>query len=238
MNIQTIVTVVAALAAGVLGAVVVGPGSAPPPAVDGADLIELRTEMQELARTNRRLQERLDVLETRPAVVHVPAAPAEVAAETVREVEVEPPPPVADRNERPVVLKEQVSEALQAIRAEEERQREEDREKRRQERTEEQLARLAQELGLNAYQTNQLRDAMAKQREKWDAARESVRENGDWEGIRTAMEKVREEMNVTLGTFMTREQIDKFNESARGFRGFGGPGRGDRGGPGRGGRGF
>ncbi|MFG0315857.1 MAG: hypothetical protein ACF8XB_01190 [Planctomycetota bacterium JB042] len=237
MNIQTIVTVVAALAAGVLGAVVVGPGSAPPPAVDGADLIELRTEMQELARTNRRLQDRLDVLETRPAVVQMPAAPVELAAETVREVEVEPPPPVARRDEPPVVLKEQVSEALQAIRAEEERQRDEEREKRRQERSEEQLARLAQELGLNAYQTNQLRDAMAKQREKMEAARDSLRENRDWEGMRTAMEKVREEMNVALGTFMTQEQIDKYHESTRGFRGGRGD-RGDRGGPGRGGRGF
>src|SRR5690606_4295185 len=136
MNIQTIVTVVAALAAGVLGAVVVHPGDAPPPVSEGRELLELRDEVRELARTDRLLLDRVEILETRPAVAQVPAAsPLETAASApaVRELEREPVAaasgPIAD----PAVFQEQVTEALQAIRAQEEKEREEEREQRRKE---------------------------------------------------------------------------------------------------------
>lgn len=237
MNVQTIVTVVVALAAGVLGAVVVSPGDAPG-GVDGVDIHELQTEIDQLARANERLVERLDTLESRPPIVQMATPTQALAAETVREVEEEPTHAAAAPVTNPVVLKEQVSSALEAIRADEERERDEEREKRRQERFEEQLAKLSKDLGLNLYQTNQLRSAMTQQTAKFEGLRDVMRETGDFGQMREMAGTLRDEMNTTLATFMNQEQIDKYNESNGGFRGFGGRGgRGGRDGGDGGGRG-
>ena len=235
MNIQVIVCVVAALAAGVLGAVVVSPGEGPA-ATGSTELVELRAQIDDLDRANAALLNRLETLEGRPAIVAMPTET--VDASPLREVEAASEKVAAtDSGFDAAAFQAQVNAALTAIRAEEDRVKEEEREKRNKERFDEQLEKLAKELGLNAYQTIELSTAIDRQKERLETARDAMRDSGDWDGMRTAMGEIRDQLTQEIGNFMTQEQVDKFGENSRSLmRGFGGD-RG-RGGGGGGRRGF
>ena len=235
MNVQLIVCVVAALAAGVLGAVVVSPGDAPASGAS-ADVVELRAQLEDLSRANEELMNRLETLEGRPPVVAMPTDAVADAA-PMREVEATPASAPRESGVSAASFQAQVNEALKAIRAQEERERDEEREKRRQERFDEALQKMAEALNLNAYQTGELRAAIERQSERMETARDAMRDSGDWDGMRTAMGEIRDQLTQELGNFMTQEQVDKFGENSRSLmRGIGGFDRGGRGGGGGGGR--
>jgi hypothetical protein len=242
MKQQMILTLVAGLVGGALGAALLGtvlsaPSSEPTGTV-GLALVEER--LDDLARQNEQLREQIGRIEDRPLMT----APVRT--------DVEPealPSPEEDRivemledlqrsngktESLPENFKLQVSSALEQIRAEEEAKREKQREEARLERRERQLQQLAEKLGMDAYQTNEMRVTLAKQEEAMQKARETIRDSGDWTSMRDTMRTVREETIRSVSLFLTPTQVAQFEESANdfGFRGGDRAGRGGRGGGG------
>lgn len=98
--------------------------------------------------------------------------------------------------------------------------------------------RLAEELGLDAVQTDQLAKVMTETNEARNAFFQEMRENGTWDrdAIREGMETLRTDESEKLGDFLTPTQLEQYSAQSNTFGGgFGGGGR--RGGSGGGGTG-
>lgn len=128
-----------------------------------------------------------------------------------------------------------VSDALQAIRDQEDLDRDEARELRREERLEERLAAVATELSLDTYQQQQLGDAARLSMEAMDTTMNEARESGDWGSMRDVMETSRTSFEAATSLFLNMDQQASFTEMG-GLRTLGGFGGGPGGG-GFGGRG-
>lgn len=93
---------------------------------------------------------------------------------------------------------------------------------------EERSKRLAEELGLDAVQTDQLAKVMTETSEARNHYFREMREAGTWdrEAIREGMETLRTEESAKLETFLTPTQLEQYNEQSNSFggRGFGGGG--------------
>lgn len=248
MKMQLLLSLAAAVVGGVAGAIVVGSGESEPIST-GPSLVEiaaLENRLDDLARQNDRLQDQIDRLEVMPSV-----------AEPVRAVVDAESPPTEEQQKIAAMLRElqqakggaslpenftmQVGAALEQIRAQEDKEREEQRQKARDERFERQLTELAQKLGMDAYQTNEMRTALNAQTTKFEDARELIRDTGDWTMMRESMQTIRDETNAALAQFLTPSQLTQFQESEGGRGGIMGGGmrggRGGGGGPGGGGAG-
>ncbi|MBI4880467.1 MAG: hypothetical protein HY812_12530 [Planctomycetes bacterium] len=239
MKAQILVTILAALAAalgaGYAGALLVGSSGASEEAAAGAgDLQTLSARVNEMETLNKRLEDRIAVLEDQP-VVEAPARvasdpPAEKTSEEVKQLIESLKTPEAPLPEN---FRAEIGEVVQEIRDKEEQEREAEREKQRQERFEERLTRLAEELQLNPYQTEEMRKALTDAEKRFEALREEMEGVGRGE-MREKMTALREETETTLSRFLTPDQLQKYNETQGGWgRGFRGPG----GGPGGGGPG-
>lgn len=98
---------------------------------------------------------------------------------------------------------------------------------------EERSKRLAEELGLDAVQTDQLAKVMTETSDARTKYFQEMRENGTWDrdAIREGMETLRVEESEKLADFLTPTQLEQYGEQSNSFggRGFGGGG-GTRGG--------
>ncbi|GEM_PF-2924830 len=122
-----------------------------------------------------------------------------------------------------------VSDALQAIRDQEDEDRDAARELRREERLEERLAAVASELSLDTYQQQQLGDAARLSMETMDTTMSEARESGDWGSMRDAMETSRTSFEAATALFLSLDQQTSFTEMG-GLRALGGFGGGPPGG--------
>ena len=111
-----------------------------------------------------------------------------------------------------------------------------------QERLAQRVARLGEELGLSPYQEQEMLTVLTTESAKRDACFTEMRETGAWDrdAMREAMGELRQETMTSLGTVLTPDQLQRYEES-EGDRGFGrggfGGGRRNRDGGGGGGGG-
>lgn len=247
MKTQIIISVLTALGAGAVGAVVVGGGSSSDGTPSSGSMIakvdELQTGIDQLRAENARLLERLIGIENRPAAL----APVRVDADQPTSAEVAAiqqdltslAAAMRDPNEAlPQNFRLQISNVLDDIRAQEEKEKELARKQRDEERKEERFQEMVTALNLNAYQAEQLRGTLDVAMKAMESARDTMMETRDFEGMRTAMEGVRDAAKLDLSRYMTAEQIQTMDDKYLSGRGsIIGGGRGGFGGGGRGGRG-
>lgn len=248
MKTQIIITVLSALGAGAVGAVVAGGnGTSDATPASGsviAQVGEMQSSIDSLRAENARLLERLNSLENRPAAI----APTRVDAEAPTSAEVAAiqedlsalAAAMRDPNETlPQNFRLQISNVLEDIRDQEEKDKQEAREKRDAERKEEKFQEIVAELNLNAYQANQLRTTVDSATEQMKAARELLMESRDWDGMRGAMDEMKESVRTDLSRYLTPEQVSTMDDKYMSGRGsiLGGGRGGFGGGGGRGGRG-
>jgi hypothetical protein len=126
----------------------------------------------------------------------------------------------------PAGLRETVSDVLTDIRADEERERREQAEEARRTLLEERLGVLAKDLGLAAYQTDELRTLATRQMERMSEVFEDSRSGGDFTTARDTMRALRDEAQADLARILTPEQLQRFEDErmGRGLFGFGPPG--------------
>ncbi len=141
-----------------------------------------------------------------------------------------------------------VEQALVDIRDQEEADRKAQAEADRAERLEERLADTAEKLGLDGYQTDQLRIVVVDSQTLMNDLMQQMRDgNGDWGDMRDQMGDIRDEAELGLQGILTAEQWEQMEEerltrglipsSRGGGRDFGGFGGGSGGGGRGGGRG-
>lgn len=238
MNISTPLLALVAAAAGVAGAITTvvlvddGPTSTATlepvqPLVDEAAMRALRTRLEFVEQQNERFAERIQELEIASAEFgELDRAPRELEPVAAAAGVARGPDEVA-----PEMLVESVGEALETILAEQEAERDRERAERRAERTEDRLAELTEQLGLDSYQVDQMRDWMTTNDEARDALRDEIRESGDFNTAREMFDELRESGRKSLETFLMPQQIETFEELnappwERFGRGRGGPGGG------------
>ena len=131
-----------------------------------------------------------------------------------------------------------VSTALNDIREQEEAEREQRREERRVERNEQRIQQVAEKLGLNPTQVNDLRDHVNLFDEKRSALFAEARELGDWGSMREAGRALRDEAEAGIQNILSPAQYQQYEDEnlSRTLSGRGGGGGGGFGG-GRGGGG-
>lgn len=120
-----------------------------------------------------------------------------------------------------------VDVAMKQIREEEERIRREERIARDEERLEERLTSLNEKLGLDTFQSNELRNTLTDEMVRRNELMANA--DGDWGSMREGFGEIRDETREALESFLSEEQYDQYREESRGF-GRGGGGGGDRGG--------
>ncbi len=93
---------------------------------------------------------------------------------------------------------------------------------------EERSKRLAEELGLDAVQTDQLAQVMTETNDARNTFFQEMRENGTWDrdAIREGMDKLRVDESAKLDDFLTPTQLEQYSEQSNTFGGFGGGRRG------------
>jgi len=249
MNSSSLGTALIALVGGLIGAgsLVMMQSLDEQPAHDGGgvtaqQIVSLQRQLTDVLSGQDDLQHRLqqlelDALRGRPEAARpmpLLGGPAAVAAfqeqlaslnDTVSELSVEGGPGMFTMSD--------VSDALQAIRDQEDVDRDADRELRREERLEERLAAVATELSLDTYQQQQLGDAARLSMATMDTTMSEARASGDWGSMRGAMETSRTSFEAATSLFLSMDQQTSFTEMGglRSLGGFGGgPGfGGDRG---------
>ena len=135
------------------------------------------------------------------------------------------------------VFRESVATVVEDIKAQEEAERDLRRAERRTERTEKRLDDLAEKLGLNPTQVNDLREHTLAIEEKRQAMFAEARELGEFGSMRENMRTLRDESNVALQGIFTPSQYQQYtdeNLGGGGRGGFGGGGGGRDGGGGGG----
>ena len=152
----------------------------------------------------------------------------------------------ADQAAVPYTLEEEMRFAayVENLEKQKEAEREADRERRRQEQMDRRVDRIAEELGLDDYQKGEMKRVLAESEQTTRDYFAKMRESGEWDrdAVRQGMADLNEKTNQALGSFLTPDQLTKYQESNSGFnRFFGGGGGGDlaggRGGNTGGGRG-
>ncbi len=216
------------------------PASEPALAQLGEDsrVEDLARELEEVQAKNQDLAARIAYLEARPTRVEAaPGGPAEAPELSLDEEtrQLVAAMTASSGAEVPPQLQETVLQALTNIREQEERERQREAEEAQQERVDERLEELREELGLNRYQTDQMRTAMLDFNTKRTELFQKVRDSGDWGSMRGNMRDMYSEYRDNLEQILTPIQLEQYEESDRGPGGPPGRGRGDDDG-GRGGR--
>lgn len=130
----------------------------------------------------------------------------------------------------PETLRAGVSQALDDIRAQEERERDERREAAAEKRLEDRIAKLASDLGLDHIQVGEMRNILVTENTNRTEMFTKMREGGDFGNMREAWGKLRDDTNDALAKVLTPIQMDQYKESGgtgMNFRG-GGFDRGGR----------
>ena len=202
---------------------------------DTARVESLEDELADLRTENRMLAQRVELLEQRPVAAAREAVPAG------------PDPDVAQLQDqmRTLVaafsggdeLPPNVASTFRGLVDTIEEEKQEEREQRWAEAREQEMnariERLTNELGLDDYQSNELRVILEDERAKREQLFADARENGTWTNLREEMRTVRDEVNESLELLFTPDQLELYNETERRrFGGFGGGPPG--GGPGAG----
>jgi Spy/CpxP family protein refolding chaperone len=235
---KTVLIAVGFIAAGLVGGLAGGMLFAPEEAASSAP-----EEPSRMAEWQRRVDDTLADIDDRLRLLET--APGYVADEP--EISSAPPSPVAtdgtsggEGGETPLASADpELREKVLDIVEQKEKEDREARDARRAEMAEQfeaaRLDRLAEQLGLNSYQKNELKRILAERRQKMLEMREKYF-SGDGRPdpsqfalFREEMTKVREESGTQLQAVLTPEQYETFKEQDRGGRG-GGPGRGGFGG--------
>lgn len=229
-----------AVAGGLAAAVTVvllASDEAPPPtarAATPAGDAQLAARVAALEKERDDLRMRLGALEQRPAVAAAPR-------ETVAPIEGDELAALQDElhalagalrdpgsGDLPPGFVEGVGQALDAIRAQEDREREERRQEVLEERIDERLAELAQELGLTRVQTGELRTAYLDLDAKRTELFRNARDTGDFGSVRDGFRDLRRDTDAALERILTPLQLEQYRELEDDRRGFGGgPGFGD-----------
>ena len=186
-----------------------------------------RSEQPISAATNLETAQRIVALESRIAELE--------AALMRRPVEVESPvvPPTEVASLEGDGARALVLDVLAAEEERERAEREVRREEQRLERMDNRVSAIATELGLADSDRAQLLEVYLMEDEQWDAARDAIRESGDWDSMRTEMDAIRtwksDELVTRFGADMAG-QIEAVEGEQRWGRGGPGGGRGGRGG--------
>lgn len=137
----------------------------------------------------------------------------------------------ADREAMPYTLEEEMRFAAYLENLEKKKEEEEqlERERRRQEQMVRRVDRLAEQLGLDAYQKGEMQRVLSESEATTREYFAKLRESGEWDrdAVRTGMEELNQKTNDQLAGFLTPDQLTQYQESNTGFnRFFGGGGRG------------
>ncbi len=198
---------------------------APASATESPDS-EWKHELELLGAENRELAERLNALEMR------------TVAEVAREAVVPTPDPAVARLEDelrelvasmtradgqlPEVLATGVREVLTTIQEEERQEREARYAEAREAELSARLERYATELGLNAYQTNEMRALLTRERQRRDELFVEAREEANFLDLRDHMRDLRDRTKTELERVLTASQLEKYESIDRGRSWFGG----------------
>jgi len=177
------------------------------------------------------LARRIDLLEQTPimsAPSRVSAAPeASMVEELDAVAQVQKAMMLPNGDPNPLMMP-YVEQALQAIRDQEERERDERRHEQALERVEERITELTEKLGLDKFQADNMRTILTDQSIRRDDMMREARESGDFGTIRETMQTMRDEYHTQIAAVLSPAQFDQYKETendfGRGFRGFG---RGD-----------
>ncbi len=175
---------------------------------------ELVARLDALAEENRRLRDRLAMLERRPAPVQrAPVTDGLASLDDVDALREEVREALASRGEVPVgspELKTKIVDALTEIRKEEAVEKVRASQEHRTERLEEDVARIEEWLDLTPAQSNDMRTALLAQYDReaevWRLWSEGVEDEVLGERKRSDGEAFRDD----LGRFLTPEQLDTF----------------------------
>jgi hypothetical protein len=230
----------AGLVGGLAGGILFPPETVETKPENGPSKVESR--VADLEDAVARLTDEVRLLRTASPSPVVDERPLSAAEPVAAEV------PAGQPEETEAVPEDQLRLKILDVVEEKEKQDREAREQRRREMAVQfesrMLDRLAEELGLNAYQQEELGRILAARRMKMEEIRQRFFPEGIPRGgernpdqfalLREEMEKVREESNTQVQAVLTPEQYETFQQQDRG-PGRGGPGRGGFGGgrPGR-----
>jgi hypothetical protein len=212
-----------------------GPGPNQPRAAGPDDGADLAAEVADLRAQNAELTRRLEGLEAQAAMA-TPVTRQPVAADEAIDVDelrdllasfqtpdVAPPPR----------FQSLVDQAIEAREERERAEREEQRRLEREQRMDEQVARIAERLGLDPNQQAGMREILVERDQMREDMFTALRNNGGPPGDRGAMREVFQEMtqktNAKLQALLTPQQYEQYQDqfADRGGRGgFGGRGRG------------
>lgn len=140
--------------------------------------------------------------------------PAEPAAVVREPVEVAAAAPVA----APIDLGDQVRAVVEELRRIEDEERVEAKEEKRARVFEKNLAAVAEQLGLEPWQTGELGKALQAEEEALIGVKERFRDSSDDDGRRQAMAAVRDQAAAHLGTFLNAEQLQTYQDAFGGRR--------------------
>lgn len=228
---MTLVGFVAGAAGAMLSTLIAGPATSEGDPIvldDNAGDIERRFDS--LQRENEALSRRLLDLEQ--------ASPRLAAERSAAPLEMTDDERAADEQLRAVVSaltnpdtpmpqewRDSVNLALKDIRAEEDAERDEQRRIRAEDRMDERMVELSQKLGLDTYQSGQMRQILTEESLARDEMRTAIRESGDWTSARDMWTGLREKTNESLSLVLTPQQVEAYqaDQSTRWGR-FGGGG--------------
>jgi hypothetical protein len=234
MKDQLILTLIVGAVAGLFGAALINlflPDSSTradergrTPIVRGPaqDDDELAAQLRELELQNLDISERLRTLEESLALLGsrrvVADTPAELE-EQERDESIAALAAALRSGQGPDEFQVLVENALQEIRAQEERERELEREQQILERVDRRLEELSEELGLTGYQVDAMRPILVERDAKRMELSEKVRESGSWMAFREEYTELREATLERLADVLTPEQLERYERSENPFGG-------------------
>ncbi|MFT4537573.1 MAG: hypothetical protein ACI841_003601 [Planctomycetota bacterium] len=198
-------------------------------------LDSLGKQLRELRDSNQALMARLEMLEIAPVATsneRISASQPEVAGrndafeQKLQQLVASMDSPGAAAS--PVILGA-VTNALQTIREQEERDEQRQRDERTAEEMEKRITDLTEKLGLDKNQSDQMRTLLTSESIARSDLFTKARESGDFGSVRDGMRELRETTQTELGTFLSPTQMEQYESSGR-DSGRGGFGRGGGGG--------
>ena len=243
MPMKPAVLLFAALAAGVVGAVIGGNLGSPATTDQSNEAVHeiaaITDRMEQLLEGQEVLADRLSRLEARPMASsnprRAPVAPPETPAMPA-ELERLAASLSDETAPLPANFTARVGEAMEEVRELERQEEAARREERNEERMERRLVELQESLGLSNGQVLSLGNVLRDDRTARTELFTEIRESGDWGSMREASQALREDRNAALAGVLTPSQLEQYKETEesndRGWGGGRGGGRGGSGGRG------
>ena len=203
--------------------------AAEPPRSPTTDSVaRLASRVDRMISENAKLCEEVQRLAARPRPISVRRADDEVSsAAAVREEE----RPATSSRDPLEGIEDRIIAALAKAEERAAQERAERAVRREQGRLDDQVAKLAEQLGLAPYQASLMRDSMAKAQAALGEKRAEVfASGGGRQEMRAAASDVQAMMKDEFAAFMTPDQLEKYDEVQPGFGGRGGFGGGRGGG--------